>query len=41
MAVGTPILASDYNNIFNSISSVVGPSTSNADLGYGRALTAV
>ena len=40
MAVGTPILASDYNNIFNSISSVVGPSTSNADLGYGRTLTA-
>ena len=40
MAVGDPITASDYNNIFNSTNTIVGPSTSNADLGYGRNMNA-
>jgi hypothetical protein len=38
MAVGTPILASDYNGIHNLMSPIVGPTTSNVDLGYGRTL---
>ena len=36
MAVGTPILATDYNNIRGLILPTVGPFVSNNDLGYGR-----
>ena len=38
MAVGTPILASDYNGIYNLMAPIAGPVTSNVDLGYGRNL---
>jgi len=38
MPVGTPILASDYNGIHNLMSPIVGPTTSNVNLGYGRTL---
>lgn len=38
MTAGTPILASDYNGIYNLMLPVIGPFDSNADLGYGRTL---
>lgn len=38
MGVGDKILASEYNAIYNLMAPIVGPTTSNVDLGYGRTL---